>query len=938
MTEMPRLNGYEFLGSLGEGGMARVYQARQLSLDRIVAVKCLRQDRFDEEALRRLSLEASTLARLQHPGIVAVHDVIFDDRGVFMIMEELAGGSLRERMNRPMEPRQVLRTVIHVARALGHAHARGLVHRDLKPENILFREDETPVITDFGIVYHADTRPSRRLTQAGTILGTPTYLSPEQIEGKTASARSDLYALGVLLQEMLTGRPPFHGESTNAILYGHLGRPPPPLPEKFSALQPVLDQLLAKEPNKRFGTVDAFLKALRNVLEQHPDLLNRIVDGPSLSVSDRLHVLGFESTGGLTTRVLTTAPLSIRSRPWLPVAAGAGLLLVALGVAHFIFDGLMPTRVSDVAGPVEQAEVRPQASIAVLPFADMSADQDQDYFADGLAEEILNLLASIEGLKVTGRTSSFSFKGKDTPVPEIGRTLGVAHLLEGSVRKSGDRLRISAQLIEAESGFHLWSETFDRVPADIFEIQDEIAGAIARALEVTLTAETVGTSSLEAYDYYLQARNLIYDRNREELRQARELIDRALALDPDYAPALAASGELWVHLSDRPSAYGDIPSEVADERARQDLERAVALDPDLAEAHAVLGLLAFLGGDYNSAEMRLAQALSINPSLVGANNWQATLLQRAGRAREALAVRQRLSQLEPLFLANRGNLAVAQRSVGDYAAAEQTALTLQAEYPDNSLGWAQMIMSRLHTGQLADAVKASRRSMELGPGQSRNRLYSEMLYYNLGDYERSLELSLGYHEAQALIALGRAEEMLERVQTRVVDSPRNWIAWTGFMEGLVLAGRHQMLLDIVADRWDSAAAMEAEIPKDVRVGETLAPLAIAQRALGRDEAFSETIAVWRQAQDSLVEHGNASSPFRYAQARFHALAGESHLALERLSEAIAMGYRDPLLHHDPAFRDLHEDPEFVVLTERMIELINADRAKLDLPSLPGDSV
>jgi eukaryotic-like serine/threonine-protein kinase len=936
MSDRPQLQGFEILRQLGEGGAARVYLARQHSLDRHVAIKCLRQDRIDDDALARLSLEATTLAKLTYPGIVAVHDVITEDAGVFMVMEYLPGGSLRDHLKTPMSLRQALLITVQLARALEHAHDHGLVHRDLKPENVLFRENDTPVITDFGIVFHLDTRQSQRLTERGTIIGTPTYLSPEQISGKRASAQSDLYSLGVMLYEMLSGKPPFQGETTNAIIYGHLSQAPPPLPEPFSPLQPVLDNLLAKEPEERFGSAQGFLEALKETLRANVTLLDEAVNQPSLSVPERLHALGLTTGENQTTQPMDARRSPKRSRGWLSVAVVvAGVLVIGGFSVHLGLDRLPGIPSDTVANGDSSDEVTspPEPTIAVLPFADMSPDRDQEYFADGLAEELLNLLAGVEELQVTARTSSFAFRGREVSIPEIGQTLGVGHILQGSVRKSGDRLRITAQLIDTATGFYVWSETYNRVPEDVFKVQDEIADSIARALQVTLTAGAVGTESLEAYDLYLRARGLIHSRDPDKLRQARRLLDRALSLDPDYAPALAASGELWLHLSDRVSAYGDVPVAEADEAARRDLERALELNSDLAEVHAALGLLATLNNDTESAKVHLSEALGKNPSLAGANNWKAGMLQRKGKASEALAIRQRSVDLDPLFPVNRSNLAFAQRFVGDYVAAEQTGRELQDEFPESHFGWMSMISVLFDQGRLADAVDSSRRALELEPDRVLNRLYSEALYYRLADYEQVLEVSVGYYESRALIALGRVEEGLDRAFRRLGE-PGHIAAVFGLMEGLALIGRYQELLDLATQGGEADAAMlEQLISKTTMVGDALAPLAIAQYGLGLEDELAETLAVWRESLADMDKHGNASTPFRFAQARYHAIAGERSTALARLAEAIDMGYRDPLLIRAPAFVRFHDDPEFVALAERMVDLINAERAELDMPPL-----
>jgi serine/threonine protein kinase len=934
MSNRPQLEGFEILQQLGEGGAARVYLARQHSLDRHVAIKCLRQDRIDDDALARLSLEATTLARLTYPGIVAVHDVVTRDDGVFMVMEYLPGGSLRDHLDGSISLARALQITVQLARALEYAHDHGLVHRDLKPENILFRDNEMPVITDFGIVFHLDTRQSQRLTQSGTIVGTPTYLSPEQISGERASARSDLYSLGVMLHEMLSGEPPFKGETVNAIVYGHLGQPPPPLPERFSSLQPVLDGLLAKEPAERFDSASAFLESLKEALRSNPELLEQAVNQHSLSVPERLHALGFDTGEDLTTRVMDSARIPRQSRRWLGLVAGVvGVLVIGAVSLYMVFDESEPSS-SDVVriGEVsDEAISPPEPTIAVLPFADMSPDRDQEYFGEGLAEEILNLLAGINELRVTGRTSSFAFRDRDVSIPEIGQQLGVAHILQGSVRRSGDRLRVTSQLIEVATGFHLWSERFDRRPDDIFAIQDEIADSIARALKVTLTAESVGTDNLEAYERFLQARGLIYHRDTEGLQQARRLLDRALVLDPDYAPALAASGELWLLLETR----GLHSTDTAMTAARQDLQRALEVNENLAEAHATKGLLAIQTNDLERAEVFLERALSINPSLANANNWKGMLLYRKGRLREAKALSEGFTTVDPLFLSNQSNLAMYQRMMGDYSDARQTAQWMQDNFPASFMSWSQMIGVYSDQGKLAQALEALERLLEMNPWAG--RFLAGSLAYRLGEFERASGFRDGERETRALIIASGTEVGLAKAWEDVAESPDDWLAWYRLMDGLAWTGRYRELVDAVGEQWGTLDAFEAEMRRNVKYGDAPASLAIAQRELGRENELGETLTMWGDKLDFMIEHGYGTSRFHHSQARFHALGGERKRALAGIAEAMDNGYRDPLIARDPAFKQLHDDPEFVALAERMVDLINAERAELDLPRLMIDS-
>lgn len=601
-----------------------------------------------------------------------------------------------------------------------------------------------------------------------------------------------------------------------------------------------------------------------------------------------------------------------------------GVLALVLG--WFVWDKFM----AEPVPPTEQ--VAREASIAVLPFVNLSSDPEQEYFSDGLSEEILNLLAGIGELKVTGRTSSFSFKGKDIPLPEIGRTLGVAHILEGSVRKSGDQLRITAQLIKADDGFHLWSESYDRRLEDVFAVQDEIAGAIAKSLQVTLIGQA-SIGDLAAYDLYLQARTLIYGRTVSGLKQARALIDQALALDPDYAPALAASGELWMLLADAPDSYGEVPANQAYSAARAQLQRALALNPELADAHAAMGLLFHVLGDYDGAQVHLARALAINPSLTDANHWQALTLSRSGRAREAVVAYQRFAERDPLFLTNLTNLVNGYLAVADYAAADRLVQRLQRSHADRSQAVWILAVSHWHQGRLAAAAEAIERALAMDAEWAFTRVHAAQIHYALGNFDKASERAPEGTDGWLLIAQGQMDAGVARARARSAAAPANTIATAELLDALAQAGRHQELLAEVTERWSGVAGLRAEFPRPDWWADTLALLAVAQRATGRQAELAATLDEWGEVLAFLADNGHAGAEFLLNRARYQALSGESEAALAGLSQAIDAGWRDPLLARDVAFEPWHDDPAFQAQGARMTALINAERAKLGMGPL-----
>ncbi|WP_376693023.1 tetratricopeptide repeat protein [Wenzhouxiangella sp. EGI_FJ10409] len=576
------------------------------------------------------------------------------------------------------------------------------------------------------------------------------------------------------------------------------------------------------------------------------------------------------------------------------------------------------------------------ASVAVLPFADMSSEGDQEYFADGLSEEILNLLAGIRELKVSGRTSSFSFKGKDASITEIGQQLGVAHVLEGSVRKAGDELRVTAQLIEADEGFHLWSETYDRELNDVFAIQDDIAAAIANQLALTLVdsdgraVSADSTDSMEAYDLYLEARRLVQGRSVEGIERAGELLDQALELDGEFAPALAESALARLMLSDARITPGDRPLAAAISEAESLLERALEIDPRLAEAHAVSGLMHILERDVDAAESALSRALERNPSQSDALNWRAINLRSAGRLREELRARRRLADIDPLNVSNRFNLVIAHVLAGDEANALNAVEQMREDFPDSPWSDLAEFEAMEAFGRLAEADRLARHALESGNDFIRSS--ASGLKLTLGSYRESMDLIGGEYDV-ALLALGQVDEAVAAARDRAAASPRSLDAAHGVMYILSRAGRHEAVLEYYDRRWGGLGALERRFGFDDMSAEVI-PIAAAQYHLGREEALAGTIAHWRERLATPLDQGYDMPLFRVIRASLEALDGRHERAVELLNMAIDAGYRDPQLTNRPALAGLRGHDGYKQVVTRNFRLINAEREALDLPPLP----
>ncbi len=599
-----RLGPYEILSPLGAGGMGEVYRARDTRLGREVAVKVLPElSAGSPDALARFEREAQAVAALSHPNILALHDFGKAGSVSYAVMELLEGETLRERLEASaIPPRKAVEYAQQIARGLAAAHDRGIVHRDLKPDNVFLTRDGFVKILDFGLARPAGestgsgSRPQASLTASGTIVGTPGYMSPEQIRGKPVDQRSDLFALGAILYEMLTGARAFQRGSPVETMMAVLQEDPPASAGRGvpAELVDVVTHGLEKSPEDRFQSARDLAFALQ-VAEREPS-------GPKSQV------------------------------------AMAAVSPVSRGI-----------------------------SIAVLPFRNMSPDREAEYFSDGMTEEIISALTGIEAMRVAARTSSFAFKGRDTDVRQIGRELDVGHVLEGSVRQAGQRLRITAQLIDVSNGYHVWSERYDREMQDVFAVQDEISRAIAAALKIRLlpAQELVapGTRDVEAYNRYLKGRYFFSQRSSQK---AILEFEGAIALDPRFAAAYTGLADSYGTFG----FYGGVPTLEACAKARAAVAKAQELEPESAEVHLALGIFDhYYGWDMAREEKHLRRSIELAPRAAAGYSWLACQLAAMGRTEEALEPGRRAVELEPLSANVYVNAAWPQFFAGRYAQA-----------------------------------------------------------------------------------------------------------------------------------------------------------------------------------------------------------------------------------------------------------------------------
>jgi serine/threonine-protein kinase len=633
---------YRVESELGAGAMATVYRARDLRHEREVALKVLRSEFVESLGRERFLREIQLAARLNHPHILPLHDSGDADGFLYYVMPLMEGHSLRDRLERecPLPVDLALRIGREVADALDYAHRHDVVHRDIKPENILLHEGHA-LVADFGIGKAlAAAGASATLTQFGLTIGTPTYMSPEQAAGEEVDGRSDLFALGCVLYEMLTGQPPFTGGSIQAILAKRFVHTPPDITAVRPAVPAVVGRtvarLLAKTPQERFST--------------------------------------------------------------------GALVVAALGSP-------------DRAPSVDSASSSPEQSIAVLPFVNMSADPDNEFFSDGVTEDIIGALTNVPGLKVAARASSFAFKRHEEELHVIGERLGVRTVLQGSIRRAGNRVRITAQLMNAHDGFQLWSDRFDRDLDDIFALQDEIARAIVERLELTLGLRVRGplvappTDNFEAYQLYLRGREAVQQRSAASMRRGVEFFRQALARDPDYARAYVGLAEACNGLG----VYQYMPSVEARKNAEEALAAATNADPTLAAVHLLRGQCKlYLGPEWASAGDDLREALRHTPHDALAHlyfgYWSGL---RGDRVARSAAVA-RAVELDPLSPFLHSIAALSYMVAGEDAEAialSEKGLALDPNSIPNF--WASSV-SYLRLGRMDDAVRHAKRAVELG--------------------------------------------------------------------------------------------------------------------------------------------------------------------------------------------------------------------------------
>jgi eukaryotic-like serine/threonine-protein kinase len=690
---------FEIERELGQGGMATVYLARDAKHGRQVALKVMRPELAQAIGVDRFLREIQIAARLGHPHIVPLHDSGEIDGRPYYVMPYVEGESLRQRLARegPLPVDEAVRLTREVADALAYAHQHGIVHRDVKPENILLQAGHA-VVTDFGIARALTAAGGSGLTRTGVVVGTPLYMSPEQVVGDPVDGRSDVYSLGCTLYEMLVGAPPYEGPSSLAVLASKAVDPVPSLRARRrdvpAGVELAVLKAMARSPDDRYATAADFAAAL----------------APG---APRLRPAGKHRAAPVT----------------------AALVVVALAVAGYALFARQHH-------PAEK-------SIAVLPLRNPSGLQDDQIRSDGMTESLIDALSRVPGLHVASRLSVFSYQNSGLDTRAIGARLHAAVMLEGSYQRAGSLLQVSVRLINADDGYVLWSDTFRRDPKDIFAVQDEISQSVVRALQVRLGGParplvSRPTGNLEAYDLYLKGRWFwnLRATGPGPLHRAIGFFQQAIALDSNYAAA-------WAGLADGYSmlpAFGDAPPAEAYPEAKRAVQRALALDSTLPEAYTSLGIISvFHDWDWPAAARAFDQALALDSTEPRTHLFHAWYYVAQGQLEDALRevqTAQHLNPLSPITNARLGSAFYYLRRYGEAAAALRQALELDSA---NSSAAAELCRVLIQQHRFPEALKRLPLPFDLQAG-------------HLGGGTQGYTLAMAGRRPEAVAMLRRIEQ------------------------------------------------------------------------------------------------------------------------------------------------------------------------------------
>ena len=749
---------YRIISLLGEGGMGKVYLAEDTKLHRKVSLKFLASNLTeDKDRLRRFEQEARATSALNHPNILTIYEIGADDGRRFIATEFIEGQTLRNRLGSPLDTEDALEIAIQVASALVAAHRVNIVHRDIKPENIMIRnEDGLVKVLDFGLAKvtphkqggaadSAVTTALRANTGPGVVMGTVAYMSPEQTRGDSVDERTDIWSLGVVLYEMVAGSSPFLASTSNEIISAILSKQPAPSLARYARLVPerleeIVEKALAKNKEERYQTSKDLLIDLRR-LQQALQL--KAVSERNTSPDPIIQSFPGRATIQNASAVTATATSSstssaeyivnqVRSHKRALMISSTILLLVVAGILIYI------TRIKETAAP-SRTGIK---SLAVLPLENLSGDPSQEYFADGMTEALISSLSQINALKVISRTSVMRYKDSHESLPTIARALGVDAVIEGSVQRSGERVRVTAQLIPATTDAPIWSRNYERELSDIFKLQSDVAQAIAAEIRVQLTPAEQNrlSSSLpvdpKAHEAYLLGRYHLAKLNETDLALAIDHLQRAIQIQPDFAAAYAALSRAW---SER-GIWGQKSYTEVEQPAREAALKALQIDPANASARTSMCMILInYDHNYSAAEDEVKRAIEIDPGSADAYVAYGWLLQVLGRHDEVRQKMQKAEQLDPVSSRIQGDFGRMLYRARKYDEAENHLKRSIELDPNNYGSYGRLGDVYLEMGRFGEAISMFETSRNLQQ-QGAHALRLAVVYARMGRRQAALDV------------------------------------------------------------------------------------------------------------------------------------------------------------------------------------------------------